>query len=185
MTMNSMPWKRILSRSGEEQTDTEDQLSMVPAWSVALATVVFIGTQYLFHGVMPHHRPEMLPARMLTGFATGTAFASLILLVGYVSRDAKRRRMPTGLWILIVALLPGGIGAVVYFILRQPILRPCPHCRAEIASSSHFCPQCQFQLAPVCGQCYRGVQITDAFCAQCGHKLEEDHAPARLRAYSD
>jgi predicted amidophosphoribosyltransferase len=74
---------------------------------------------------------------------------------------------------------------VVYFLLRQPLLRPCPHCRTEIASTCHFCPQCQFQMAPVCGRCFRGVQITDVYCTQCGHDLAEDHAPARLRAYSD
>ena len=51
--------------------------------------------------------------------------------------------------------------------------------------SSHFCPQCQFQLAPVCGRCFRGVQITDVYCTQCGHDLAEDQTPARLRAYSD
>jgi predicted amidophosphoribosyltransferase len=40
-------------------------------------------------------------------------------------------------------------------------------------------------MAPVCGRCFRGVQITDVYCSQCGHDLAEDHAPARLRAYSD
>jgi predicted amidophosphoribosyltransferase len=73
----------------------------------------------------------------------------------------------------------------VYFLLRQPIMMRCPHCTTELPASVHFCPQCQFQVAPVCGQCFRGVQITDVYCAQCGHEIAEDHAPARLRAYSD
>lgn len=182
--MSTMPWNRTPSRA-EELAGTDDQLSMIPVWSVVLAIAVFAGVQYLFHGVMPHHKHEMLPMRLLMGYSWGTAFASYVLLVGYVSRDVKRRRMPAALWMLIVVLLPGGIGAVVYFILRQPILRQCPNCRTEIAASYHFCPQCQFQLAPVCGQCFRGVQITDVYCTQCGHDLAEDHAPARLRAYSD
>jgi hypothetical protein len=29
------------------------------------------------------------------------------------------------------------------------------------------------------------VQITDAFCPQCGHDVAEDLAPSRLRAYAD
>ena len=86
---------------------------------------------------------------------------------------------------LIVLVMPGGIGAVVYFLLRQPILSRCPSCRTEVAAGFHFCPQCQFQMAPVCGQCFRGVQITDVYCVQCGHDLTQDEMPARLRSYSD
>ena len=166
-------------------TSNDDGLSILPGWSIALAIVVFAAFQYLFHGVLPHHKQEMLPMRLLMGYSWGTAFASYVLLVGYVSRDVKRRKMSAGLWMLIVILMPGGIGAVVYFLLRQPILSRCPHCTTEISSNCHFCAQCQFQMAPVCGQCFRGVQITDAYCTQCGHDLAEDHAPARLRAYSD
>jgi predicted amidophosphoribosyltransferase len=108
-----------------------------------------------------------------------------VLLVGYVSRDVKRRNMQAALWILIAVVMPGGIGAVVYFLLRQPVLIRCPHCSTELTSGVHFCPQCRFQVAPVCGQCFRGLQTTDAFCPQCGHDVVEDLAPSRLRAYSD
>lgn len=163
----------------------DSDLSLIPWWSIVLSVVVFAAVQYLFHGVMPHHKHEMLPMRLLMGYSWGTAFASYVLLVGYVSRDVKRRGMPPGLWMLIVILMPGGIGAVVYFLLRQPVLTRCPHCSTEIAASFHFCPQCQFQTAPVCGRCFRGVLITDVYCTRCGHDLAEDGAPARLRAYSE
>jgi hypothetical protein len=178
-------WNRKTGGEQDLSAGSEDQISMIPAWSVVLAVVVFAAVQYLFHGVLPHHRHEMLPMRLLMGYSWGTAIASYILLVGYVSRDVKRRNMSAGLWMLIVIVMPGGIGAVVYFLLRQPIMSPCPHCNTEIMSSYHFCPQCQFQMAPVCGQCFRGVQVTDVYCTQCGHDLAEDHAPARLRVYSD
>jgi len=111
--------------------------------------------------------------------------ASYALLLGYVSRDVKRRGMSAGLWMLVCVLLPGGIGAVVYFLLRQPILSKCPNCSTTLAASYHYCPQCQFQMAPVCGACHRGVKLTDAFCTCCGHELAQDGAPARLRVYSD
>ena len=122
---------------------------------------------------------------LITGYITGTALASYVLLAGYVSRDVKRRGMSAPLWMLIVVVMPGGIGAVVYFLLRQPILIRCPHCTTELTAGVHFCPQCRFQVAPVCGQCFRGVQITDVYCPQCGHETAADQAPARLRAYAD
>jgi hypothetical protein len=158
-------WSHGAEQSEVTAAGGEDELSMIPTWSVVLAILVFGAVQYLFHGVLPHHKHELLPMRLLMGYSWGTAFASYVLLVGYVSRDVRR--------------------AVVYFLLRQPMLMPCPHCNTEITSSVHFCPQCQFQLAPVCGRCFRGVQVTDVYCTQCGHDLAEDHAPARLRVYSD
>jgi Double zinc ribbon len=131
------------------------------------------------------HRHDMIPMRLLMSFSFGTAAASYILLIGYISRDAKRRNMSAKLWILLAIGVPGFIGAVVYFLLRQPMLSRCPNCTTEIAEGFHFCPQCQFQLAPVCGQCFRSVEITDVYCVQCGHDLAHDHTPARLRSYSN
>ncbi|SNT14493.1 Phospholipase_D-nuclease N-terminal [Granulicella rosea] len=181
----TMPWKRSTETTTRVETNAEDNLGLIPNWAILLAIAVFAAAQYLFHGVLPHHKHEMLPMRLLMGYSWGTAFASYVLLVGYVSRDVLRRNMPRGLWMLVVIVMPGGIGAVVYFLLRQPMLTRCPHCSSEIASQYHFCPQCQFQLAPVCGQCFRGVEITDVYCKQCGHDLAEDQAPSRLRAFHD
>jgi Phospholipase_D-nuclease N-terminal len=163
-----------------------DTLKMIPLWSIILATMVFLAVVYVFNSSPPpHRRPGSLPMHIIFTYTTGTALASYILLVGYVSRDVKRRNMPAALWMLIAVVMPAGLGAVVYFLLRQPIMTRCPNCTTELTASVHFCPQCQFQVAPVCGQCFRGVQITDVYCTQCGHDLAEDGAPARLRAYSD
>jgi hypothetical protein len=171
--------------SGGRGSAASDELGMIPSWSIMLAIVAFVGIQYVFHFVMPPPRHDYGLMRAMMAYSWGTLFASYILLVGYVSRDVKRRNMSPGLWMLIVILMPGGIGSVVYFLLRQPILSRCPHCSTEIASSYNFCPQCQFQMAPVCGQCFRGVEITDVYCKQCGHDLQEDQVPARLRAFRD
>lgn len=178
-----MTW--FTSSQTEMSSAGDDELRMIPRWSIILAIVLFIGMQYIFHGVLPHHRHEMLPMRVMMGYTWGTLVASYALLLGYVSRDAKRRGMSPGLWMLVCIVLVGGIGAVVYFMLRQPILSRCPNCSTSLTASYNFCPQCQFQLAPVCGRCHRSVKITDVFCTQCGHDLAQDSAPSRLRAYSD
>jgi hypothetical protein len=163
----------------------DDELRMIPRWSMVLAAILFIAMQVIFHVVMPHHKHELLPLRIMMGYAWGSLVASYALLLGYVSRDVKRRGMSAGLWMLVCVVLPGGIGAVVYFMLRQPVLSRCPNCSTSIDATFHFCPQCQFQMAPVCGVCHRGVKITDAFCTQCGHDVATDDAPARLHIYSD
>ena len=158
-----LPWQSENTSASFSRTDDaallrhpgrSDDLGMIPVWSILLAIAAFAAMQYLFHGVLPHHKHEMLPMRLLMGYSWGTLVASYVLAVGY-------------------------------FLLRQPMLSRCPHCSTEIASSYHFCPQCQFQMAPVCGQCFRGVEITDIFCKQCGHDLQQDESPARLRAYHD
>jgi predicted amidophosphoribosyltransferase len=77
--------------------------------------------------------------------------------------------------------MPGGIGAVLYFLLRQPEVSRCPACTTHVQSDFHFCPQCDYQLAANCGNCFRTVRSTDQFCTCCGHELSRDHMPARLR----
>lgn len=179
-------WNMRTSEGSQAEVNRDDGLRMIPIWSIIVAILVFIGVQVYFNSAPPpHRRPGTLPMHLIFLYTTGTALASYVLLIGYVSRDVKRRAMSAPLWMLIVLVMPGGIGAVVYFLLRSPILMRCPNCTTELDASVHFCPQCQFQVAPVCGQCYRGVKITDQYCPQCGHAVAEDQAPARLRAYSD
>ena len=182
-----MSWNLQTTDSQETRdAGAADGLKLIPLWSIVLAILVFAGSIYFFnHAVPVHRRPGSLPMHIITGYLTGTVLASYVLVVGYVSRDVKRRGMSAGLWMLVVIFMPGLIGAVVYFLLRQPIMVRCPNCTTELTAGVHFCPQCRFQVAPVCGQCFRGVQITDAFCPQCGHDVADDRAPARLRAYSD
>ena len=114
------------SRQADSDAAGDDELRMIPVWSMVLAASLFVGMQYIFHVVMPHHKHELLPLRLMMGYAWGTLWASYALLLGYVSRDVKRRGMSPGLWMLVCVVLPGGIGAVVYFMLRQPILSRCP-----------------------------------------------------------
>jgi Double zinc ribbon/Phospholipase_D-nuclease N-terminal len=106
-----------------------------------------------------------------------------MLMAGYVSRDAPRRSMSTRMWVVICLVMPGGIGSVLYFLLRQPVVARCPSCGTSIHTEFHFCPQCAYQVSASCGNCYRGVRITDTYCVYCGHGLAADNMPARLRAF--
>ena len=138
----------------------DNELRLIPIWAIALSVVVFAAVQFLFQRVIPtpHHGSPIF--HVIMSYSWGTALSSYMLLIGYISRDVKRRNMSAGIWMLIVLVMPGGIGAIVYFLLRQPIMSRCPSCRTEVANGFHFCPQCQFQMSPVCCQCFRGVHIT-------------------------
>ena len=82
-------------------------------------------------------------------------------------------------------MLPGGIGTVIYFLLRLPLTAKCPACGTHIQSDFHFCPQCAWQVTASCGNCHRTVLSTDQYCTRCGHELARDHMPARLRMVVD
>jgi predicted amidophosphoribosyltransferase len=106
-------------------------------------------------------------------------------MVGYISKDAPRRAMSTRFWMFICFVMPAGIGAVLYFLLRPPQVFRCPACGTHAQADFHFCPQCNYQLSASCGNCFRTVRATDQFCTRCGHELAQDPTPARLRVMSE
>jgi len=76
------------------------------------------------------------------GFAVGVFAAAFVLALGYVYGDAARRGMPPALWALTVFLVPNLVGFLLYFLLRKPLLEPCPRCGQGIAPGPAFCPSC-------------------------------------------
>lgn len=72
------PWSRNKSGEIDRQTQDDNELRMIPWWSVLLAIVAFAAMQFLFHGVLPHHKHEMLPMRLLMGYTYGTLVASYV-----------------------------------------------------------------------------------------------------------
>jgi hypothetical protein len=161
---------------------------MIPMWSIMAAVAAFVAVEYYFWIVGPeqrHHAPPPLGFRIYFNLSWGLLVALYILMVGYISRDAPRRAMSTRLWMLVCFVMPGGIGAVLYFLLRQPEISHCPACSTHVQSDFHFCPQCNYQLTANCGNCFRTVRTSDLFCTRCGHELATDHMPARLRALGD
>ena len=162
------------------------ELKMIPLWSVAGAIVAFTAMQYVMWMIVPAHRHHPGPPigfRLYFNISISALAALYVLMMGYISRDSPRRGMSTAVWMIVCFVIPSGIGAVLYFLLRQPILSLCPACNARVESDYHFCPQCAYQVAPCCGNCHRSARITDLYCVHCGHDLAADHPPARLHAF--
>lgn len=164
-----------------------DDPQLIPWWSFASAGAAFLLVEYYFWLVLPeaHHHHAPLGLRIYFNLSWGLLAALYFLMIGYVSKDAPRRGMSSKFWMLICFVLPGGIGAVLYFLLRQPLMTRCPACSTHVQSDFHFCPQCNYQLTASCGNCYRSVRTTDQFCTRCGHELGRDQRPARLRVMGE
>lgn len=168
-----------------ESITVNDDARMIPVWSIVTASLAFVLVEYYFWVVAPeyrHHPPGPLGLRLYFNLSWGIVAALYFLMIGYVSKDAPRRGMSTRFWMLICFVMPGGIGAVLYFLLRAPEISRCPACGTHVQGDYHFCPQCAYQLTASCGNCFRTVRATDQYCTRCGHELAADHTPARLRA---
>jgi hypothetical protein len=173
-------------RDPQSITVNEDE-RLIPVWSIVAAVAAFVLVEYYFWLVLvpDSKHPFPLGLRLYFNLSWGLLAALYFLMVGYVSKDAPRRAMSSRFWIAICFVMPGGIGAVLYFLLRQPMVSRCPACSTHVQSDFHFCPQCDFQLAASCGNCFRTVRATDQFCTRCGHELATDHMPARLRVLGE
>jgi len=171
----------------ENQNRLSDELRLIPRWAIVGALLAFVLVEYYFWVALPghSHHASRLPfaLRFYLLISWGALAALSMLIIGYISNDAPRRGMSARLWMICV-VIPGGVGAALYFLLRQPILASCPACGAHIDADYHYCPQCAYQVTACCGNCYRSVRVTDVYCVHCGHELSTDHPPARLHAFS-
>jgi hypothetical protein len=83
----------------------------------------------------------------VVGGMGGLFAAAYVLLAGYVYADASRRGMSAIAWTALTVLVPNAIGFVLYFLLRKPIVHPCPNCGCGVAQDAAFCSRCgQSQL---------------------------------------
>jgi hypothetical protein len=76
------------------------------------------------------------------GGVLGAFTAAYVLLAGYVYADARRRGMSPVAWTALVVLVPNALGFVFYFVLRKPLVHPCPRCHSDVAQDAAFCPRC-------------------------------------------
>ena len=96
-----------------------------------------------------------------------------VALIGYIYGDAKRRQMRYVLWTLLAIFVPNAIGVILYFILRDPLVKPCPGCGHAEKTKFPFCPRCGTLLQPTCSKCGKPIDQTWANCAHCGQRLIE------------
>ena len=151
-----------------------DELRVIPRTAWAIAVLAYAGvTTLLLQVAIPNDRKlGHWPAEWQLLFGAGMPLILFvyILLIGYVNGDARRRGMRYVLWTFLAALISNGIGIILYFVLREPLLVTCGKCGAPGKANFTFCPKCGAELSPVCPQCRRPVERGWTNCAQCGAK---------------
>jgi len=119
----------------------------------------------------PELRNWPLVAKLLVCALPGLPFLAWAGLAGYVNQDARRRGMRYVMWTLLAAFIPNAIGIILYFILRDPLLAPCPSCGTPARQGYAFCQNCGAALARVCPKCRHAVEPGWSHCVSCGATL--------------
>jgi hypothetical protein len=162
-----------MTNRNQTSTRFKDEIRSISPWVFFLATLVLLSMVVLLVVVVGRdHNAPPLALRFLLGVIAGTLLGCYVVLIGYVNRDAGRRKMSRLLWTLIAIFVPNGLGIVLYFILRKPRAVNCPQCNDEVEPGFSFCPRCRNRLQPVCPHCQRSVNLGDKFCPYCGEALE-------------
>ena len=138
----------------------------VGGW-IAAGIVFMLGFMLLNLGMIRENRAPVL-ARFLVPIMLPLAAAGYTLLIGYVYGDARRRGMRYVMWTLLAIFLFNGIGIILYFILREPLLAYCSRCGSGVRHGFPYCPRCGANVLPACPACWRVVEIGWSHCAWCG-----------------
>ena len=152
------------------------EVSIIPVWGWILAVIGFAAMQVVAQVVRQPDAPTPI-VRALMGLLVGAVVACYLLLIGYITPDARRRGMSPVLWTFVAILIPNALGMVLYFILRQPIRSACPQCGSFVQRGFNFCPHCSHKLSPSCPKCQHMVSAADVYCPYCGTALAAQVTP--------
>ena len=93
-----------------------DEVKIVPRTAVAIAVCVWLAFFLLMMLLPFRHDPGLrdwpLAGKMAMAALPGLSMFALVLVVGYVYADAKRRGMRYVMWTWLAALIPKGMRAV-------------------------------------------------------------------------
>jgi predicted RNA-binding Zn-ribbon protein involved in translation (DUF1610 family) len=140
---------------------------VIPSAAWATAVIIFI-LGFLIVGAVLYQTEAPIPARIVAPVILPLALAGYTVLIGYVYGDARRRGMRYVMWTLLAIFLVNGIGIILYFILREPLLAYCSRCGAGVQHAFAFCPHCGAGVLPACPSCRRVIQPGWGHCAWCG-----------------
>ncbi|MBZ5532963.1 MAG: zinc ribbon domain-containing protein [Acidobacteriia bacterium] len=152
-----------------------DEVRIIPpvAWIIAVLVEFCMFCLLLFVAMPNDPKLRLWPFAGQVAFAfwPGLLVGAVVLLVGYINADARRRGMRYVMWTWLALLIPNSIGIILYFVMRDPLPVPCPKCGAAGRPGFAFCPQCGAEMARACPSCKRAVDASWNRCAYCGSAL--------------
>jgi Double zinc ribbon len=151
------------------------EMKVIPraAWITGILLYLAMTTPLFFLAVSRDPDFKGWPAwgRVLFAYGPTLLVIPVIALFGYVYGDAKRRGMRYVMWTLLAIFIPQSIGVILYFVLRDPLPKPCPNCALPVKRGFTFCPNCGAATQPTCPACGKGVEFSWMNCPHCGGKL--------------
>ena len=151
-------------------TGFRGELRVIPRATWAMVAAVWLVFPAVVWFVAPPQDRFTMPGIVATVLAP--FFLSIyVMLIGYVNGDARRRGMRYVLWTLLAIFIPNAIGIILYFILRDPLSRPCPKCGASVRGGFAFCQACGTALTHTCPACRHSVEPDWSHCPHCGTGL--------------
>ena len=153
-----------------------DEMKVIPLAARVIAVVLYlVCAAATWRYFIPHDEGFSHWPGWFLVFISGIMplfLAVFVLLVGYVNGDARRRGMRYVMWTLLAIFIPNAIGIILYFILRDPLLRSCTNCGTSVSSGFAFCSKCGTALAQACPECRAAVQPEWSHCTKCGARLQ-------------
>src|ERR1700757_4375010 len=96
-----------------------ERLRVIPAAAWVIAGLCFVFVEVLMWQLAFPGDPQLRngPFPVLVGISilAASVIPAYVLLVGYISYDAKRRGMRHVLWTLIALFVPNALGIILYF----------------------------------------------------------------------
>ena len=135
---------------------------------------------------MPYHEVPFLVGGLFCGIILVLFIVSILIAI-WVYRDAEKRGMSGVLW-LIVVLVAGLIGLIIYFVVRKPLqpVMPPGYVMAPVVPGYGYPPPMQPMQQPMqpqmpmaqpggawkyCSNCGNQVAANAPNCPRCGAKI--------------
>jgi len=159
----------------EPKSTFRSEVAIIPAVAWWIALLAWLLVQVVLLGIVTHHtQPKDLPPMPVWSLIStlgGVILGIIILMIGYVNADSKRRGMNALLWTLLVIFVPKALGFIAYFLLRKPLMLPCPKCGTAVGADFRYCPKCGHAISPMCAHCGRSIQSDYVCCPYCGKNV--------------
>jgi len=153
-----------------------EELNVIPIGAWAAAVVCYLGFVALVWNFLIPRDEDLSPwpewGKVVFAIGIPLFLAMYILLIGYVNGDARRRGMRYVLWTLLSIFIPNAIGIILYFIMRERLMRDCPGCGKRVRGMYTFCPLCGTEVVQSCPGCRRSIEAGWSHCPSCGKGLK-------------